>query len=454
MKSVPASVAAAVLVSLVACDRPDAKPGVRLVSTSPADGASRVGVHESIVLTFSGPLDPASIHGDTVKFRPPGAVDYRNPKLSYDPNTYTVTVTPRQPMDWGDQQVVVMGLKDPYGDSVLRTKVSFRTWLNPVTEYVEYDAGAVRGRWQFVNDEDGRQIREMASLQGNDWYWRSSTYDQRGMLTRYVTYDPGPDGKSDTSDDVVIRHDEYKYDDLGNLTGYTVYDRAGQVLEYGTTDYDQFGNATHGTAEQGTPSGYWWLATYDVFGNQTGYYTATSRGFDGTLGTADDASPSAWRTEWDGRGYLLAYTRLTDPGPDAVWLTADDVTAERYAYTYDASGNRSRYDGGSWCEEFLYDAAGNMTHDLWYGPGPDKKCFSGDETGLFKSGFQYDYDEFGRETRAVNYALGSRTGYANTSYGANGNRVAEVRYSGPGADTEWFTEDDTRWLEYRYDPAK
>lgn len=453
MKSVAAGVVAAVLVSLVACDRPDARPGVHLVSTSPANGATRVGVHDRIVLTFSGPLDPDSINANTVKFRRPGEGDARAPNLAYDPSTHTITVTPREPMQWGDQQIVALGLEDPYGDSVLRTKVSFRTFRNPATDAVDYGTDGVRW-WRFENDEEGRPVRELALYQGADWYWRHSTYGEHGRLTRSVTYVPGGDGLSGTPDDAVSSYEEYEYDDVGNPTRYTAYSGAGQVIEYGTTAYDQLGNATHGTAAQGSAEGYWWLATHDVFGNETGYYEATTPGFDGTLGNADDVSRSAWKTEWDERGTLLAHTRLSSPGPDGLWLTPDDVTAERYAYTYDASGNPIRYDAGTWCQELLYDQAGHMTHDLVSGAGTDGRCFTGDETGLFKSGFEYAYDGLGRRTRAVEYLLGVTTRYTSTSYAGNGNRTGSVTYDGPGSNGTWFDVDDQVSYEYLYDATK
>jgi YD repeat-containing protein len=449
MKSVPASVVAAVLVSLVACDRPDAKPGVRLVSTSPAHGATKVGVHDPIVLTFSGPLDPASITPNTVKLRRSGETESPNPKLTYDPNTYSVTIAPRDPIDWGERQdVIVMGLKDPFGDSVLRTKVSFWTWRNPSTDLIKYDAtGAVQFRLEFVNDDEGRQVREIGYLQGIEgvWFWRGSAYDDRGNLTRRATHSgPGYDGEWFTEDDVVDDFETYEYDELGNLTRYTRYSGAGQMIDYGTIVYDQLGNATHGSAGQGSAEGaeaYWWLSTHDVFGNQTGYYEASSLGSDGTLGTADDSSPVAWTTEWDGGGTLLAHARGIDPGDDALWLTADDVEGERYVYTYDASGNRVRYDAGSSCQELHYDGAGKVVREMWYGAGTDDRCFEGVDVLWYQTDF--GYDDAGRRTLAVNYVLGVESGYTSTSYAANGNRTRVVRH-----------DDGTLSYDVQFDPDR
>lgn len=136
------------------CKKPDAKPGLHVVSTSPANGAERVNVHEPVTIRFSGPIDPGSIDANTVKS------SMSRPWVDYDPDTFTLTLKPRTPHGYGSTQWVKLDrIRDPFGDSLARTEIAFKVWRNPMTRY---------------------SCRAASFMS----YYRANAYDDAGRLTR------------------------------------------------------------------------------------------------------------------------------------------------------------------------------------------------------------------------------------------------------------------------------
>lgn len=85
------------------------------------------------------------------------------------------------------------------------------------------------------------------------------------------------------------------------------------------------------------------------------------------------------------------------------------------------------YNGGSisYYYSYTYDASGNQTRYVVYiGAGADGVWFTGDDVVSIYNSYTYD---------------------------ANNNRIDNTYYNNPGADSTWFTGDDVVGWRYNYD---
>jgi hypothetical protein len=71
--------------------------GPAVKSVTPANGTTNVGLAASIVLTFNGPLNPASVNASTVRLYD-NAGKLVAATVAYDPATWKVTLTPTNPL--------------------------------------------------------------------------------------------------------------------------------------------------------------------------------------------------------------------------------------------------------------------------------------------------------------------------------------------------------------------
>ncbi len=181
-------------------------------------------------------------------------------------------------------------------------------------------------------------------------------------------------------------------------------------------------------------------ATYDIHGNISRITRYIGTGVDGSWNTPDDVVGGYTAYRYDTRNNLLEATNFTDAGLDLAWYTTDDAFSTESIYTYDASNNRLRTlntsagpDGiGGTADDinavfYTYDASGNILREVHYqNAGADTMWFTADD---------------------------SVTGYATNTYNNNGQATQRVLYTTAGTDAAWFTPDDTisEYVTYSYD---
>ncbi|MBI3353827.1 MAG: Ig-like domain-containing protein [Nitrospirae bacterium] len=156
-----------------------------VVSTNPANNATKVTVQSNIQIVVSEGLDSVSVSRATVSLR---AGSYKVPStVTYDDVSRTITINPAGAL-WYDYKytITISGVKDLAGNIMAQTTFSFTTYKNPFTRYIYYTAlGLVSSYYTY-------------------------TYDANGNMTRYVYYSgAGADGVWFTVDDVKYAESYY-----------------------------------------------------------------------------------------------------------------------------------------------------------------------------------------------------------------------------------------------------
>lgn len=424
------------------------EPAVVLTSSSPSNGALGVTRTSQVTLTFSGPLDPASVSASTVSLRcvdtysvggysdapmfSPPLPAVVAASVSYDAASRTITVAPRLPLSIKRNCVAgTPGVRDTLGRAVA-SSVSFRTVANPMARTHLYSYGS-----------------------GTFWAWTSNEYDAAGNVVRFMNYygDPGPDGEWLTDDDPTRSGWTHAYDDAGNWTSGFASGAPGPDLVWFTNDDVTSSMSAVALDDQGRvkqhlyfddpgPDGLpftgdevasWWK---DVVRSAEGDVVAERSYFapgpDGQWFTADDPVSSYDSFTYDAPGgRLLRFTSVSDPGPDGAWLTADDVPESYYSYGYDAEGRHVTTaigtgpgPDGIWltgddaltaCQRGWHDDRNLPVRFAWYWPGADKTCFTSDDE------------------------LQSHRDFVHAD---NGSLLTEFSYYGAGPDKIPFTDDD------------
>lgn len=162
----------------------DATPPA-LVQTLPIQGAVNVPLGSAIVLTFSEPVDPASVNASTITLMDSGP---RISPLNYAVNGTTVTLTPQLALTRGTSfDLRVNGVMDLVGNAVSGVTMSFTSdpgrfgppvaLLPALPASDEVPGGATIGELTAVGDLDGDGRKDIAatSVQSTVNSWRHNS---------------------------------------------------------------------------------------------------------------------------------------------------------------------------------------------------------------------------------------------------------------------------------------
>lgn len=415
----------------------------KLMSSTPADLATKVGVLSKLTFVFDEALAPetvteASIGVTYIQTGYPASI---KGTVTYDDASHTATFTPALPLVRGIQYAVhVAGtVTDAAGNAFSGADQTFLTTVNYETKSIYYNSNT-----------------------GQVAQWYGYELDANGRLNKYLYYSAtGPDGNWFTVDDVIGGHYEYTY--LAN----------GQPA-----DERYFGVGPDGlwnTADDVIQSFYRY--TYDTSGRQLERTRSDAPGPDAMWGTADD--PVALLSTYVYTGNVTRQTSFSNPGVDTIWRTADDRASSYYESTYNQQGLRTkqvRYltgadqipktgdDTVSYYYDFAYNATYSLTLQVQRTAGLDTTWFTADDGYGYVGKQEYDtkgaminylaYSSPGPDTiwLTADDPIGSRTSY---TADANGLMTADFSYSGPGPDAVWNTADDAiaSYTIYTYDAA-
>lgn len=440
----------------------------KLMSSTPADAATKVSVLSKLTFTFDEALDPATVtdasfsitffqYGLGIPVRVKGAV-------SYDDATHTVTFTPALAMTWGQKYSVhiTAAVKDVAGNAFAGADQVYQTAVNSNLKTVYYNSatGQPSGWYQYVLDANGRLSKSLYyNAVGPDGNWFtnddvvSSRYDLNysadGRILDQRFYQQGPDGIWNTPDDVLRNFYKFGYDAQGRQTEQTRADAPGPDNQWGTADdpvaalylytyapkrlrmayYDTAGNdGVWRTPDDHTAN--YTVYTFDDNGSYT-RYAYYSAGADGLAETSDDACNSYTDNEYN-QNFQQEYSIGRTAGPDNVFLTADD--------------------GYSYIGKYEYDAKGVMVNYVQFTtPGPDGVWRTADDVPNYRSSgvgdangllaISRNYSGPGPDAR-WNTADDVVANQYTTTYDANGTRTDYKGYQGPGQDNVWGTPDD------------
>jgi hypothetical protein len=461
------------LAALAACTDDDKAPAARVASSSPAEGAIRVGILSDVSATFDAALDPSSINAGTVslthELRPlprfPGLV-------SYNAGSKTITLSPMFSLPNGaDLTLSIDGVKDAAGMAVEPVRINFRTAQNPITRRV-FGGGGQTTSWEYftltADAREDERFRFNGPGDDGDWFtnddlpsrFSKTTYDAAGhRITQASFRDPGDDGDWSTGDDDLLFATRYiwegdqliRRENLGGpgadgdwftndepLIGwFTSVDEAdgGADTEYGDPGPDE----TWMTNDDVVTSVGWY--ELDADGNQTSLVQIQGAGPDEELYTEDDEG-FALTYVYDENGWSTEGRTIVAAGADGDWLTNDDVVSDRTTFELDLEAH-------------------TLEGRVYVGAGGDETWGTGDDVlGRFES------------TNLVAKQLGGRTvaveagddgdmftsddleqGYHEEIRDESGARTRVITCVDPGPDGDWFTSDDPIDLDETYDAS-
>jgi len=412
-----------------------------VVSTSPLDGATKVKVIDSVVVTVSKSLDAGTISGTNVVLHTVNNVKAVPAIVAYNDTYKTITVKPRRPLSYGAKYALELtGITDLDGYALVFSGITFLTYLNPILQVVNY------------NSSTGLVSNCMANIINSD-----------GTLQRSGNWSPGADNVCFTGDDVKGVYYGYLYDTTGYLTRAVTYSNADAVLGYSQYTNDALGNWTQIINYNGAgPNATWfnsddvvqnWMSrTYDTGGHRLSDISFSAKGVDSTWFTADDTSAFYSVTTFDANGNLIHSDSYNGAGIDGQWRTSDDVRSGYADWTYDADGNAialGTYSASGTLSQsttWTYDTNEWMTEQTDYNAG-----------GVAFSYDSYSYDTDGNQTEGRFMTPGTpdvMTGLLQYTFDANGNRLTYIRYTSAGSDGDWYlTADNKRDVKYIYDPT-
>jgi Bacterial Ig-like domain len=379
-----------------AAPTPVAAPAT-LVSTTPANTATRVSTSQTVQMVFNNDLDSTTVSGSAVRLVRNGIAE--SVTTSYDSFSRTLTITPANGFAQGAQYTVsIPGVRDLTGAAPTGvTALTFKTFIEP------------NPRGQFYNAD------------GSLHYFTKGEVDSSDNLTRFIYYKGlGPDGTMYTPDDEVDYYVNYQYDARGNRLSEVTYEARGVNGVW----FD-----TAATTDDAVRSAITYI--YNASGMLTGQVSATA-GPDGRALTADDVVTGFSSRTQDANGYLTRLINFTSVGTDGVPFTADDLVGSFESYTYNARGA--------------------VTQTVKYArPGPDGLAFTTDDVvDTFSS---RDYTAAGIEQRFVQYSSAGPDGrpftaddvvsiYNQTYFNALGVATHSLEFDARGADNLWLTADD------------
>ena len=266
--------------------------------------------------------DPAQSHSEYV-YSPMGVqLEYRNfdagPDGIYNNGDDRITSMAKYTVDargvtTGGASIMGPGLDQMWGtaDDVLNSHYATTTTPNGLRE-ISYNGPGNDGVWKTADDRVS--------------YFQEYLMDDRGFVTRYVSYNAGPDQLAQTTDDVVSGWSQQTLDGNGTTTESRYYNNPGADGMWLTADDVIGGRSSY---EQ------------DAKGFRIAYRSYSSPGTDMMWGTADDVVGGYGAYGNNPQGLMTSQTSFSGPGADAVWGTSDDVISGHGTFAYDQNGQRT-----------------------------------------------------------------------------------------------------------------
>ncbi len=482
---------------LVNCGGGESSNELKVVSSAPADGASRISTDSTLKVMLSNDIDVATLTTSNVVLALGSHGEIIRTRISYEQSSNTITVTPRQKLLIDSFYTLnLQGIRDRTGNEIVATKILFRTYENPISSGIDYSNGIVTRHY----------VRTKDSIQNS---------------TRLVTYsNPGIDSQWFTDDDVVEGYSETTFDVKGNKIREAFYSNTGldkvpytsddELFSYNVTTYDDIGRPSRaarfysgvdGVAFNADDIATWFVEfIYDRHPGGNRWIVYSASGADGVPFSADDVVERyidfTWPTVTSSRTVTYIGT-----GTDRVWFTTDDELLQYVDRLTVENNNRSSeiyyshrgLDGILFNDDdivsgyflSLLNSNGDPSTIIQAYPGPDRVLFNDDDlVGYYVSQFfdsfgnvvrrneelspgndrqwytpddivlGYTLSEFsGRDaTKIVSYSTGPDEialttddqvrSYELYSYAENGNKKTYARYENPGADGIWFNADD------------
>ncbi|MBA3460742.1 MAG: Ig-like domain-containing protein [Deltaproteobacteria bacterium] len=421
-------------------DPPDTTAPV-LMSSTPADNATKVAPLAALTFTFDEALDPTSVTNAsvTVTYPNPTYIAQINGTVAYDAASHTITFAPKLPLLAGLKYTVKLAssIKDEAGNAFGGDDLSFISSVNNIVKEVYYDTST-----------------------GQANYWSQYTLNANGRVAKLVSFGAGPDTVALTPDDVADQHIEQMYNAAGQVTEYR-YFGPGADTRYNTSD-DVIRSVQY--------------LTYDAEGRQRGQSLVTGAGLDGSWGTADDVLTN--HQTYTSTGNVIRYTVFSGPGNDGVWKTPDDRTTTYYEYTYNALGALERWDTYSSGPDQLAKTSDDVMSEYYEytnddngtllttryrnSPGPDMTWLTADDLTSSYEAYQVDANGYrigltysnnpGSDAvyGTADDVIRGRIGYTSDT---NGLQTSVTSFNGAGPDAMWGTADDpvSSYRKFTYD---
>ncbi len=308
-----------------------------------------------------------------------------------------------------------------------------------VVQHIDYRAGIIQSYSTFEYQLSQRTRRLRYITPGTDGIWFNSDDEigsyvefnalKNGIQTNSILYTgAGPDLIWLTEDDLVRFYRTDASDSADGAIGSAAYVKPGIDAEWFTSDDELRWTTAQTTNADGAEE---WIQYSDP-------------GADGDWFTSEDNLVGHFSIQtFNTQGLSDQHTFYRSPGPDLIRFTADDAVSYYHQYFYNA-------------ENLLNEVI--LFHG---GPGPDNIYFTADDRIANCSAISQNAD--GSENQTVSFRPGADATcftaddeirlYHVHTYDSTQDLVGSKTFSSPGADNEWFTDDDIITNENTFAPV-
>jgi len=347
-------------------------------------------------------LDPTASTGDSMAMATRAAISdaayAAKASLIRNRSVNSNTVTPA---NTGETQVVQ---HIDYRAGAIHAYSAFEYQLGQRIRRIRYITPGVDEQWFNSDDEIGSYV-EFSALK-NDTQTNSILYTGAGLDLVWLT-----------DDDLVRFYRTDVLNSVGNTIGTAAYVNPGIDAAWFTNDDELRWTTEQLTNADGAEE---WIQYSDP--------GADGDWFNNTDNLVGHFSIQTFNTQ----GLPAQHTFYRNPGPDLLRFTADDAVSYYHQYFYDGPNLLNQailFHGGpgpdntyftaddriASCSEISRNADGSENQTVKFRPGLDATCFTADD-----------------EVRLYHVHI----------YNSTQHLVGSKTFSDPGADSEWFTDDD------------
>jgi len=356
-------------------------------------------------------IDPTGTSGDSMAMTTKAAIsDAAYAAKVSQTRSRSATSGTVTPASTGETQVVQ---HIDYRAGVIHAYSAFEYQLGQRTRRLRYITPGADGTWFNGDDEIGSYV-EFSAL-------------KNGIQTNSILYTgAGPDLVWLTEDDLVRFYRNDVLDSAGNVIGNAAYVKPGIDAVWFTSDDELRWTTAQTTNANGDEE---WIQYSDP-------------GADGDWFTNEDNLVGHFSTQtFNTQGQPEQHTFYRNPGPDLTRFTADDAVSYYHQYFYNAQNLLNQvilFHGGPGpdniyfsaddrianCSEISQNADGSENQTVSFRPGADATCFTADDEIRLYHVHIYD---------STQHLVGSKT------------------FNDPGADGQWFNDDDIIANENTFD---
>lgn len=264
-----------------------------------------------------------------------------------------------------------------------------------------------------------------------------------GRLQYIITAASGSDSTWYTWDDEIVGYNEYTYDAKGNNTGLTTYTKNG-IDNLPFTADDGIGNDGNWLYLEEVP----YSSTQSIYNADKKVikrWNITGPGTDNTWFTNDDILPGGYTVYSYNINGKLGLEEIYSIGVNNSWFDGDDVLESHITHQYDGSGRKSKqshYTNSVLQFYYLYTYGANNRVS---------KISLYSDIDVLLSYDLYTYDAKNRVYEFSSHTnLDTVTYKARYSYNSANQKTRSLSSTHPGADSIFFTDDDTNGLYYFY----